>query len=366
MGLKFLIVDTYYSKFIDSFYASHIGLERYSYQKQYHILMDQCFGTSNFYSLNLNKLGHQAEEIIANCEPLQRQWALENSFSLKAGYPIYSALMRKHRWLQKVLLKQVEKVKPDIVYVQDLNWAGSSLWREIKTKVKLIVGQAAYSIPFDKNYSSYDLIVSSLPNIVYRFRKYGLHSDYLKFAFEPNVLPRLSKNYNIINISHIGGYDTVHQERNDFLERLSDRFDIEYWGYGIEYLAVNSPIRRNYRGEAWGLNMYNVRKNSKITLNKHISSVAERFANNMTLYEATGVGTCLVTDLKDNLYELFEPGKEVVAYRNVDECAQIVKYYLEHEEERSAIANAGQQRTLREHTYYHRMQELVEIVRKYL
>jgi len=67
-----------------------------------------------------------------------------------------------------------------------------------------------------------------------------------------------------------------------------------------------------------------------------------------------------------NLHEIFEPGKEVIAYRTPEECAELIQYYLEHEAERGAIARAGQERTLREHTYYQRMQELVEIVRKYL
>jgi len=63
---------------------------------------------------------------------------------------------------------------------------------------------------------------------------------------------------------------------------------------------------------------------------------------------------------------MFEPGKEVVTYHNAEECAELIQYYLEHHEEREAIARAGQERTLREHTYYQRMQELVDIVRKYL
>jgi spore maturation protein CgeB len=37
-----------------------------------------------------------------------------------------------------------------------------------------------------------------------------------------------------------------------------------------------------------------------------------------------------------------------------------------HDEEREEIARAGQRRTLTEHTYYHRMQELVDIVQRYL
>ena len=44
--------------------------------------------------------------------------------------------------------------------------------------------------------------------------------------------------------------------------------------------------------------------------------MAKSYANNMRLYEATGVGALLVTDWKENLGEMFEPGKEVVAYRS--------------------------------------------------
>jgi len=111
--------------------------------------------------------------------------------------------------------------------------------------------------------------------------------------------------------------------------------------------------------------MYQVLRRSKITLNCH-GRWAGPYANNCRLYEATGVGTLLITDWKVNLHELFEPGKEIVAYRTAEECAELIKYYLKHDEERKAIARAGQQRTLREHTYFQRIQELVEIVQKYL
>ena len=94
--------------------------------------------------------------------------------------------------------------------------------------------------------------------------------------------------------------------------------------------------------------------------------MAGSYANNMRLFEATGVGALLITDCKENLSEMFEPGKEVVVYRGAEECVELIRYYLEHEEERQTIAAAGQQRTLREHSYYQRMKELVEIVRKYI
>jgi spore maturation protein CgeB len=109
--------------------------------------------------------------------------------------------------------------------------------------------------------------------------------------------------------------------------------------------------------------MFQILSESKITLNHH-GDVAP-YANNMRLFEATGMGTLLITDWKLNLTEMFEPGREVVTYHTFEECAERIVYYLEHEKERDEIAKAGQQRTLREHTYYHRVQELVDLVRKY-
>jgi spore maturation protein CgeB len=51
--------------------------------------------------------------------------------------------------------------------------------------------------------------------------------------------------------------------------------------------------------------------------------------------------------------------------RNPDACIEMARYYLDHEDERRAIAQAGQRRTLTEHTYYHRAQQLLDIVHRY-
>jgi spore maturation protein CgeB len=110
--------------------------------------------------------------------------------------------------------------------------------------------------------------------------------------------------------------------------------------------------------------MYDILKRSLLTLNHHVD-IAEDYAGNQRLFEATGVGTLLVTDWKKNLHEMFEPGKEVVAYHSPEECVEMIRYYLEHENERQAIARAGQQRTLRDHTCRHRMEELVSIVERH-
>ena len=111
--------------------------------------------------------------------------------------------------------------------------------------------------------------------------------------------------------------------------------------------------------------MFSVLRRSSITLNHHID-IAEAYAGNVRLFEATGCGCLLITDWKKNLHEMFEPGREVVAYRTDQECVELVQYYLEHQDEANTIARAGQQRVLRDHTFHCRMQQLSNIVERYM
>jgi spore maturation protein CgeB len=90
--------------------------------------------------------------------------------------------------------------------------------------------------------------------------------------------------------------------------------------------------------------------------------MAGREAGNMRLFEATGVGAFLLTDFKDNLHTLFAPEHEVAAWRSIDECLSAIDRYLADEGARSAIAGAGQARTMAQHTYRHRAAEILALV----
>ena len=107
--------------------------------------------------------------------------------------------------------------------------------------------------------------------------------------------------------------------------------------------------------------MFDILRRSRISLNHHIG-ISGPYANNMRLYETTGVGALLLTDWKENLAEMFEPGAEAAVYRTPAECVQAIDYYLNHEAERVQTARAGHERTLRQHTYRQRMAQLVGIV----
>jgi spore maturation protein CgeB len=55
---------------------------------------------------------------------------------------------------------------------------------------------------------------------------------------------------------------------------------------------------------------------------------------------------------------LFTPGKEVLTYQSPDEAVRVTKEALSDLKMLSEVARAGQERTLKDHTFAKRSQEL--------
>ena len=374
--MKWLIVNTDYPEFLRSFYAEHPALSEQPYDKQIRARQESLFGVADFYSRNLHKLGHQAHEIYLNNEPLQRSWAAEHGVSLppprrslqirlRRGVVPWPTVRPDPAWMRTVLDAQIKHDKPDVILNQDVRMIDAPFLKRADASVRFVIGQHAAPLANTVNLRGYDLMLSSLPNFVDRFRRDGLKAELHRLAFEPRVLESLEPARQPIDVSFVGTLSRDHRSRVELVEHLCRHTPLRVWGPGADKLAASSPIRGRHQGPAWGKRMYEILRDSRATLNHHIG-VAGEFANNMRLYEATGVGTLLLTDWKTNLSKLFEPDREVVAYRSSVECAERIEYYLRHEAERTAIAHAGQQRTLREHTYERRIQELVDMVNRRL
>jgi spore maturation protein CgeB len=124
-----------------------------------------------------------------------------------------------------------------------------------------------------------------------------------------------------------------------------------YTGPEATALLQNHPGR--FHDSVLGLEYFKILSRSRINLNKHIDC-AGIHAGNIRLFEATGMGACLVTDWKENMPEMFESDAEVITYRSPEECAEKVRYLLDNQDQLQHIASAGQRRTLRDHTYQRR------------
>jgi spore maturation protein CgeB len=372
--VRVLVLDTYYPAFLDRHYADRAGLAPRPYAEQLDGLLARRFGTSDAYSRGFRALGHESAELIVNCEPLQLAWEQEHGVTPRRrgiqSLPGRLGDAGRRRRLYEIACTQTEAFRPDVVYVQDMWFFPARALARLRRQARLLVGQIASPAPGADRLEHFDLVLTSFPHFVARFRSQRIDSEYLKLAFDEAVLEHLRAegvdptglNSRPHAVGFVGGIDpAVHREGTALLELVCAAAPVAVYGYGAERLRPDSAIRRCYRGEAWGLEMYRVYAESRIVLNRHID-VAEGYANNMRLYEATGTGALVMTEAAPNLAELFLPGREVVVYENAGDLVAKIRHYLENDEARQEIARAGQNRTLREHTFARRIAQLAELL----
>jgi len=375
--VKILIVDTYYEDFLKDFYQQNTISKDNSYEIQKKYLINSCFGTSDFYSHNLNKIGVEAEELIVNCSASQKRWAKENGFNFiditsKIPYKFFKLPLIRNKVNQlrvdlSIARKQIKKFCPDVLYCQDLSFFPGNVLDEIKkeSQIKLVVGQIACPLPHESFLKPYDLIITSLPHFVEKLNAMGKKSEYLKIGFDSRILNILDKQERDIDFSFVGGISKHHNAALNNIEFLISNANMRIYGYGVKNVPFNSCIKKNHGGLKWGLEMYKILARTKISFNRHIN-ISENNANNMRLFEATGMGSLLLTDMKDNLKTMYKIDEEVVCYRSKEEALEKVNFLINNEDKLLEIAKAGQARTLKEHTYEIRMKELIEIINNYI
>lgn len=368
-----MVVNTDYPAFVQWLYRRNAGLAERPYTEQLRVRMDSLFGLADFYSTALRDLGHEACDVLVNVEPLQKRWAAEQGVRFTKG-PWRLRLRRRvvpwpyrtadEHWMYEILESQVRAFRPDVLYCSAIECIGSDFLRRVKGAYRIAVAQHAAEIPAT-DISEYDLVLSSLPNQVEYFRSRGLKSEYFPLGFGQPVLSALKPPRERFDVVFVGGFAGPHELGTKILEELCRRQNVAIYGYGGQNLPETSAVRAACRRPMWGVEMYQALRDARIVFNRH-SDVSGDYANNMRLYEATGVGTALLTDAKRNLDDLFDPGREVIVYRNAEECLELVRHYLDHDDQRQAIARAGQQRTLRDHTWSRRMKDLTDILSRHL
>ena len=207
-----------------------------------------------------------------------------------------------------------------------------------------------------------------------RIRAIGPDSEFFRLGVDPRVVDRLRARGTDPErlddrpnaVVFVGGVNpAVHAKGTRQLEELAARFPVDVWGYGADALPSGSPILERYHGEAWGLDMYAALASARVAVNRHIDA-AEGHANNMRLYEASAMGAALVTDSGVGLEDILEPGRETLAYSGTDDLIAKIEQLLEDDGERRRIAAAGQRRTLDEHSFARRMEELAGILERRL
>ena len=99
-------------------------------------------------------------------------------------------------------------------------------------------------------------------------------------------------------------------------------------------------------------------------INFNCTSAQMKGAVNQRVFDVPATGSFLLTDYRYQIENLFEPGKEVIFYRNVAEIGDLVKFYLKNDAARSQVSRAAHERVIRDHTYEKRISFLCEKMKR--
>ncbi|MCU4176865.1 CgeB family protein [Carboxylicivirga sp. N1Y90] len=391
MNYRIVKITTYYKDFLSYYYERFPEVVSQSFDQQYAHLMQQRFAWSDAYAQAFMQQGNQASEIVANAMTLQNQWCEENNFKATDS--------------NSILIAQLKQLQPDVVWFQDSYSYNGEFINKLKAlipTIKIAIGNCCSPISskYYSDFKAFDFITVCAPYFKNLLEKKGLPECLIiPHAFDKRILKRVpaeAKQHDFLFSGSIILDQRFHEERIQLLENLvkagvdinllvnlnqnaSKHLLVKQMAFfaskclnkiglssvnktikplqkvnRLDYMPsaskVSKALAQQIKSPVFGIDMFKEMALSKIAFNIH-GDIAANFAANMRMYEATGAGTCLLTDWKPDINDYFTDGEEIITYRNLDEATQKIKWLLSEPQELKKITEAGQRRTLNDHTF---------------
>ena len=166
-----------------------------------------------------------------------------------------------------------------------------------------------------------------------------------QWASSPHYYKKIPTNFKY-DVSFVG---QNYGNRAEFLNLLKNKgIRLEVFGRGFgNYIEFNDVIK--------------IFNESKINLNLSGSSADERIKQiKGRVFEVPMCGGFLLTEYVEGIEEYFHIGKEIECFKDRNEALEKIRYYLENEEERKKIAEAGRIAALERHTWEKRLREVFD------
>lgn len=332
-------------------------------------LLREVFVGTDFWSRAIPAgCGLELMEVVLNCKPLQEQWASEN------GVPT-----DEDGWMRSILCEQVQRFDPEVVIFHDQEYLDAGFQAEVlrHCRPRLVVAWDGIARCDPRRFAHCQLVLTNFPFVRDFYRSAGMRSEMLPYSFHADITERIGGLDRIYPLTFAGSLvvrSDLHLRRLRLVGELARRFPLTVRATGsiLQWKWTERAQRRRLRHLQWGeamdvhrlgranlgavhgLPMYRFFGESLVTFNVHIDN-ARNVASNMRLFEASGMGACLLTDGGVGMQDYFEPDKEVVLYRTPDEAVEKARWLLDNPEKAREIGEAGFQRTLSDHTFEKRI-----------
>jgi hypothetical protein len=183
-----------------------------------------------------------------------------------------------------------------------------------------------------------DLNITTYRSAYDKYIRDGYPAMLGRWAANPDYYKRYKKTPKTLDISFVGqNYGTRPVIKNG----LEYKYNCCFFGKGW-----NGPERIKFK------DYIDIINSTKINLDiSNDCRESDKMQIKGRVAEITMCGGFLLTGYHPELHEMFEIGKEIVCYTGLEDMLDKIDYYLKHDEEREAIADAGYKRAQRDHTY---------------
>jgi len=263
------------------------------------------------------------------------------------------------------LLEVVEATKPDVFFTIYGKTHDAATLRELKRRGLPTICWWLND-PFDlaQQYLPlplYDFFFSNSRGTAPVYRHYGVREPhFLPVGVDPLVhhpIEGVEKKYDIV---FAGDW---HSMRERVLLDLIQHHPVAIIGPWKRKISKDSPLHPHFLKHGYFTpdEMALLFNQARIVLNLHTWYKRWSYGVNPRLFEASGCRSFQISDAKEEISDLYKPNEEIVLYEDARELPELCTHYLARPEERARIAEQAYSRTIREHTYQHRMKEMLRI-----
>lgn len=120
-----------------------------------------------------------------------------------------------------------------------------------------------------------------------------------------------------------------------------------------------SVVAKFYNGAKIVLNTH---RPFNLRQNQNKLGIIGKSINNRT-FDIAACSSFQLIEFKEDLPNHFVEDKEIVSFRSNQELVQKIDFYIKFEEERQLIADHARNRVLKEHTFKHRLEKMLELIK---
>lgn len=400
--MRILRLTEFYGEYFFDVNSRFPKLKKSDFSTQLHRYETDAFSWFGSWKDAFGRAGIEAAEYPLNSRMLWAKYCKEKKIKFKSGEEIRTGLRHV-----------VKEFKPEIVWFDSTRTDLLLFLKSEFPEVKMWVGWVGSAIQDSSIWRHFDLVLTCAPESLEKLKSRGAKAKHLHHAFDPKKMRRLNSSdqgFRLLFVGQILKGSGFHSEREEFLAKMVEvglplhvrtpakkrllkqifRTQIEQSIFDLfrfaQILGISKEILRkipkvgvaaewpNRPGEkvdprlrpilqsaVYGQEMFSEISKSLVTLNIHADS-SPKFASNMRLFEVTGAESCLLTEWRENLSELFDPETEVVAYKSYEDAFEKAQWLLRHPHEAQVIAQKGFERALKEHTFDHRVPAFLKAI----